>query len=192
MKNVYKIINGVIYIQLTQCKIALVDESDFPKIKKYTWHAARDHKRENWYVRTSIAIPNINGQRQRILPIHRLLMNLDFGDIRQVDHLDGNGLNNCRNNLRTGDRYTNMHNQHGKKPYEYGRIPTSKYPGVCWDDKNQKWVTRIANHRIYIHLGYFNSESDAAKAYQQAKIIRDTGGTNDEIKAAGRNATGRQ
>ena len=77
-----------------------------------------------------------------------------------VDHIDGDPLNNTRNNLRVVTPRQNMQNKHVKK--------TSKYPGVLWIKSRHKWRTEIKTKGKSIHLGYFSDEREAAKAYEKA------------------------
>ncbi len=178
MRNTHIIINGIIKIQLTQNKFALIDEVCLSRIFEYSWCAKRD--KNTWYVVTHIYKPN--GCRTTLL-IHRLIMGLDFGDSREVDHRDGNGLNNVLNNLHIVDRSGNQHNRHGKSSRKYGKPPTSKHRGICWEEKRCRWRAQIVSNNIHINLGSYHNELEASDVYECAKIIRDAGGTNEEIKA---------
>jgi len=115
---------------------------------------------------------------------HRLLKGLGFGDPREVDHIDGDGLNNLQSNMRVVDSAGNKHNQHGK--HRLGKEPTSAYPGVCWHKVKSKWHARIKLAWQQIHLGLWDAESDAAEAYRRAKAVRDAGGTREDIIAVRR------
>lgn len=80
-----------------------------------------------------------------------------------VDHIDGNGLNNTRGNLRL---CTIAENLHGIMRGPRGR---SRYRGVSWHSATGKWEARISVRGKRISLGLFSSEEDAAIAYDMAK-----------------------
>lgn len=75
-----------------------------------------------------------------------------------VDHIDNNRLNNCVSNLQLT---TQRHNLSKDK-----KGGTSKYTGVCWDKLVKKWKSTIRYNGKIEHLGYFNDEIEASKAYQ--------------------------
>jgi hypothetical protein len=79
-----------------------------------------------------------------------------------VDHHDGDGLNNQQNNLRAATQSQN--NQNARKQVN----KTSRFKGVSWYKKYQKWNARIQISRHLRHLGYFMFEGDAAQAYDNA------------------------
>jgi hypothetical protein len=79
----------------------------------------------------------------------------------EVDHIDGNGLNNCRDNLRFVTRRQNMQNN-------VNASVTSKLPGVSWDKKRGKWKAYIKVDGIHKDIGRFKSEADAFSAYNTA------------------------
>lgn len=177
-KNIYKVLGEIVKIKLTQGKFVLIDKVYLSEILKYRWCIKREPK--TWYAITHIY--KSNGCRTT-LSMHRLIMGLDFGDSREVDHNDGNGLNNLSNNLCIANHSENQHNRHGKSSRRYGQTPTSKYRGICWDINRHRWRAQIVNNNIHINLGNYNDELEASRVYEQAKVIRDTGGTNKEIKS---------
>lgn len=179
MKNKYKVSNGVATVELTQGQVMLVSEIVLPLLSPHRWVAHR--RRNTFYVTTNIRLPD---GCWKTLDVHRLLMGLDFGDPRQVDHINGDGLNNLFSNLRTTDHARNAHNQHGKQPHKHGETPTSRFPGVCWDKKRKKWHTQIMLSGRIIHLGRYDIEEDAAETYIRAKAVRGADGTREEIKAS--------
>ncbi len=142
-------------IPLTQGKFALVDSEDFEWLSQYKWCARKG--RNTWYAYTNLS----RNPKQRRLHMHRLIMGLQPGDTRQIDHINGNGLNNKQSNLRI---CTNQQNGANSKK----RKGTSKFKGVCWNKNRQKWQAAITVKRKSIYLGLFNSEFDAATAYDKA------------------------
>lgn len=92
--------------------------------------------------------------------MHRLIMHCPKN--KQVDHIDGNGLNNQKCNLRIVTQQQNGWNRgtSGKN--------RSGYKGVCWLKQNRKWLAKIVVNYDAKSLGYFNSKKDAARAYNIA------------------------
>lgn len=146
-------------IQLTQGKVALVDDMDYAWLNRRKWYAKQ--YRCIYYAQRSIG-----GRRNRKLELmHRVILELHAGDKRQCDHRDGDGLNNRRTNLRI---CTGMQNIQSSRKRTTG---TSKYKGVHWFRRDGKWYSKIQIRGKQRHLGGFESEIDAAKAYDKAALI---------------------
>ena len=79
-----------------------------------------------------------------------------------VDHIDGNGLNNQHSNLRIATRSQNLANRGSQENN------TSGYKGVCWNKKLQKWIAKICIKGETIHIGCFIDKFEAARAYNIA------------------------
>lgn len=143
-------------IQLTQGKIALVDDEDFERLSLVKWTAAKGKKTFYAYRKP----PRVKGQvRRNIFLHHDVLGRPPLGFMN--DHKDGDGLNNQKANLRF---VTNRQNcQNHKNVAE-----TSKYPGVSWHTNSGRWRTcvRIGDKRK--QLGLFRNEMAAFLAYQRA------------------------
>ena len=82
--------------------------------------------------------------------------------VDDVDHQDGDGLNNQRNNLRPATRQQNMRNGFKRAGC------SSQFKGVCWAKREAKWVAKIRVNKRLLHLGYFIQEHLAAAAYSDA------------------------
>lgn len=143
-------------IRLTQKKYALVNEIDYQELNKYKWCAARDYN-TFYAVRTAI----IDNKRTTIR-MHREILKVHSN--QYIDHKNGNGLDNRRENLRLASCSQNGANQ---KKHDRG---ISKFKGVCWHKLARKWVAQIRAHGKVNHLGYFNVESEAAIAYNKAAL----------------------
>ncbi len=104
----------------------------------------------------------INGQWKRVL-MHRFI--LGWPPHQKVDHEDNNGLNNTRENLRPATREQNKHNS-GRRIYKGTR--SSRFKGVCWSKAMKSWLAQITKDRQHHHLGCFENEEDAARAYDEA------------------------
>lgn len=140
-------------IKLTQGKYALIDDEDFDRVNQYKWCAHKEHN--IWY-----AIRKYKG-KQLLIRMHRFIINAQQN--RQVDHIDGNGLNNCKANLRTCTHNQNQRNR-------YAIRGTSKYKGVHWHNVNKKWIAQITKNNKNTYLGSHVNETNAAKAYDEKAI----------------------
>jgi len=131
-------------IPLTRGKFTTVDDEDFDMLNKFKWYCQKG--RNTFYAKRK---PEKND-----IFIHHILMNPGSG---YIDHIDGNGLNNQKSNLRIVSKRQNAQNLH--------IIKTSKYPGVHWHKGNLKWQAGIRINGKLNHLGIFESEKDAGDAY---------------------------
>jgi len=98
-------------------------------------------------------------ERKNIL-LHRFIVSCPAG--MQVDHINGNVLDNRRSNLRICDHAENMRNR------RISKNNTSGYKGVSWEKKKRKWGASIKVNRKTIHLGWFNDLEKAYEAYVAA------------------------
>lgn len=141
-------------IQLNKGYFALVDDRDYEQLNKYKW-AAHVDKYTVYAVRSEYLG---NYKKQRII-MHRAIMN--HPDNLDVDHIDHNGLNNQRSNLRIATRSQNACNGNGKK----GWVP---YKGVCFVmGEVKKYVAQIQYQGKKYHIGVFGSAVCAALAYDK-------------------------
>ena len=137
-------------IKLTQGKFALVDDEDFAKLSKYKWHSLKGTN--TFYA--------ARGFRLRM---HRFILNAKEG--QEIDHRDGNGLNNQKSNLRFCTHSQNNMNQRKLK-----KNLSSKYKGVSWHKNKKKWAVSIYIDGKNKYLGDFKDETDAAEAYNEAAM----------------------
>ncbi len=140
-------------IPLTQGNFAIVDVEDYEILSEYKWFAVR-------YGRTFYAVRNekLPGRKRNTVKMHRQIMSLPQGLF--VDHINRNGLDNRRANLRAVSLQQNNFNKQ-KQSGEY----TSKYKGVMLWKRTGKWQTCITYKGKHITLGYFDDEESAARAY---------------------------
>ena len=141
------------WLKLTQNKYAKVDLSDAAKILKHgPWHVNKDSP-TRFYV-----CGNVQGRRTYL---HRFLTGTDDPSLI-VDHINNDTLDNRKNNLRVVTKQQNNQNASPQKR------SSSSYKGVSWHKGKQKWQARITHKGQRIYLGNYDSEHDAARAYNQA------------------------
>jgi hypothetical protein len=143
-------------IYLTKGKYAMVSPEDFEEVNRHKWQVVNNHN-DTFYAIRSV---RINGSKKRLM-MHREIMKPAEGFV--VDHGDGDGLNNTRDNLSIVTAAENSYNRMKCK-----NICSSKYKGVSREKKSNKWRAIINYKGIPIRLGWFDNEIDAAKAYDEA------------------------
>ena len=112
----------------------------------------------------------INGKVYRA---HRLIFLYHHGYLPgEIDHIDGNKLNNNINNLRESTHQQNHMNRKKTKSIN-GKPTSSDFKGVYLNKRDKKWAAYIYIDGKKKHLGYHTSEIEAALAYDQAAIERD-------------------
>ena len=145
------------YIALTKGKFTIVDAEDFERLNQYRWfcltckwgcYAARNSRK------------NESEKRHTIL-MHKEIVGAPEGFL--VDHVNNNTLDNRKENLRPATPSQNICNRRLNKTG-----CSSKFRGVFWDKRKNKWGAAIEYERKKINLGYFADEIDAAKAYDRA------------------------
>jgi hypothetical protein len=138
------------FIALTQGKRALIDDSDFAAISKFKWHASKHCG--IWYA----ARKDEFGQK---IFMHRQILSAPAD--RMVDHVDGDGLNNQRTNIRLA---TNSQNQMNRKRQK----SSSGFRGVTFHKQCGRWQAAIKCNGKSHYLGLYEVPEAAAEAYRQA------------------------
>lgn len=136
--------------------VAKVNKEDFPSLSVFKWRVAKRGKKI-YCTRDKM----INGKNTKVY-MHRQLMGLPYGDRRQVDHKDGDGLNNTRENLRVCTASQNMKN---------GSVHTdsvSGLKGVSWNKQKGKWAVYISSGSLRKCVGLFEDKFEAALAYDNS------------------------
>lgn len=145
-------------ILLSQGKVSLVDDEDFTRLNDFKWFVIQYGR--NWYAGRKT--PNINGKQKQIR-MHREVINALPGVM--VDHKDGNGLNNCKENLRFCNRQQNGFNiRHPRKDNKLG------VKGVSWHKRDKRFQAQIGINGKVLFLGYFTVLADADQAYRVAEL----------------------
>lgn len=142
-------------IKLTQGKVALVDDEDFEFLNNHKWCAA---KGENTFYATRME----PGNPRTFILMHQQIL----GFPKEVDHKDGDGLNNKRSNLRACTRSQNHMNRRPKIGC------SSRFKGVSFNEKCRihPWRVMIMVNYKRIYIGFYATEKEAALAYNQKAI----------------------
>ena len=137
----------------------IVDNEDYEILIQYTWNPIVSKYNDVIYT-----IAWINHKH---VYMHRFIMQLHGNDIKNkmIDHEDHNGLNNQKENLRVCSNTDNQHNSNKKK-----NAKTSKYKGVSYHIKDKKYRARIMLNTKGIFIGNYDTEKEAALAYNEKAI----------------------
>lgn len=148
-------------ITLSQNKEAFIDECDIDIVLQFKWHVLvyKGQSKDHCYASTYI------NKKQTLM--HRMIMNPP--EEMLIDHIDGDGLNNRRSNLRVCTHQQNMANQ------RLLSRNTSGYKGVYYGGKpsgNSKrpWCAKISDNNKSMHLGRYESREEAAQAYDSKAL----------------------
>lgn len=136
-----------------------VDDDVFEWASKLKWYMNKTPSNKIGYLITHI---HKDGKRTSGY-LHRMIMGVERGV--QVDHINRDSLDNRRANLRTATCSQNVSNC-DKRPNT-----VSRFKGVIWHIRMQRWQAKIGVNGKRIHLGTFLSEVDAARAYDRAAVI---------------------
>lgn len=131
---------NVAKISLTQGKYTEVDDEDFELLSQYKWRLLKRHSSD----KTGYAVTS---HSPKLIRMHRFLLNAPKS--MEVDHINGNSLDNHKQNLRLATRSQNASNRVAKGYYKYG----NRYRAFC------------AGRAI----GYFFTEEEAKNAYEKAR-----------------------
>lgn len=129
--------------------VALVDDEHFERLSKFEWRLDNQG-----YVTT--------GQKKHMVMMHQLLHTPDAGCI--TDHKDRCKLNNQMYNLRNATKAQNATNS------KHYKSSTTGYRGVSLYARTGKFIAGIKVNKVRVHLGFFDSAVEAAKAYNEAAI----------------------
>jgi hypothetical protein len=131
-------------------RVALVDDDDHELVSQHTWIALRTRRPGVFYAYSNTQVL-----------MHRLILGCPEFD---ADHIDGNGLNNQRHNLRLATRSQNLANM---RPRAGG---SSRFKGVHWDRVNGRWRAMIQVNGHMRAIGRYSTEEAAARAYDAAAL----------------------
>ena len=144
-------------IKLTQNKVALVDDEDFEYLNQFKWYVLK--RPYTYYAARSIRLTN---GKQTLILMHRVILNVPKG--METDHINHEGLDNRRINIRICTKNENCMNRNSYKNR------SSRFRGVYWDKNCKKWRAQIGYKKKNYHLGLFLSENEAALSYDNKAI----------------------
>jgi hypothetical protein len=150
-------INSVCRVPLACGLYATVDAIDADRVLQRSWRVQK--RGTTFHARTNTSR---SAGKRRVLFLHRFI--LDAPDGVCVDHIDGNGLNNCRANLRLATHAQNSTNR------RRGINNTSGFKGVYLHKPSGRWRGRIFVAGKAICLGYHDTPEAAHEAYKAASI----------------------
>ena len=142
-------------IPLTQGQFTLVDDEDYEVLSQFKWCAKWSPDVQGYYVKRNKVV----NSKKLVIYMSRWLLNAPKN--LQVDHINHNGLDNRRSNLRLATNSQNLYNSRRSK----GR---SGFRGVTFEKRTGKWEARIKVDRKSINLGTFSDKMQAALAYNHA------------------------
>jgi hypothetical protein len=148
---------------------ALVDADDFATVGVHRWHLKRKKSQPGkYYAQRTVRLGNGRNAPKTAVQLHREIMAAGPGQV--IDHRNGNGLDNRRENLRVTDVRGNATNVVHSKNRKRGG-----FKGVSWNRNAEKWQASICagevranGRRKQLYLGIFEDAADAARAYDAA------------------------
>ncbi len=147
------------YINLTKGYQAIVDDDDFLSLNQYKWHTLEQPKATYTALYACRKDYTNDSKKPIFVRMHRLILNAPKNF--QVDHINGNTLDNRRSNLRL---CTNQQNQFNC----YAKNNRTGYKGVSWLPTirgSKHYRSQVMVNGKYVYLGYFKTALEAAKAY---------------------------
>lgn len=155
-KKPVRIEGDMAYVPLTKGYEAIIDAEDAKLIGAENWCVTGPGVQIGGGCIYAMRRAKCDGVMTTI-KMHRLIINAPDGF--QIDHIDGNGLNNRKENLRVVTPAQNLKNR------RLSRHNTSGFKGVSWSKSRQKWMANIFSDGRAYHLGEYDSPEEAHKAY---------------------------
>ena len=138
-------------IALTQGKYAIVAPDDYERLSRYKWRVCSG--RGTYYAQRAVKV----GKKWTSVMMHRDIISVRYDMV--VDHINHNGLDNRKVNLRPATIAQNSWNRRRKN---------SRFIGVSWNKQMKKWRVLVGRGGKREHIGYFEDKVKAARAYDEA------------------------
>lgn len=145
-----------LFIPLTKGYSAVIDSEDYEKVMT----AAKNWQANDWG--KTVYAQSRSPADHRVLMLHRVVMDAPSGMC--VDHINHDTLDNRKSNLRIVTKQQNQCNVVKREGN------SSRFKGVCWNKRAKLWYAYINVYGKRSHLGYYKSEEDAARAYDEASL----------------------
>jgi len=172
MKNKYIIENDYVKILMKRRGMleyleTIIDLDDFDRINSFegTFHlGSYPEMKEEYYCMITIYKGMVNGKPYREMPrLHRIIMGLDYNDVKyDVDHINGNGLDNRKSNLRISTRKDNDRNRNG-----LNKNNKTGYRNVCFS--NGWYLVQLQVNDKNTMLGKFKNVDEAGMFAKQMR-----------------------
>lgn len=151
-------------IELTRGLCAIVDDEDYEMLSKYSWYAHRSG--HTYYAGRAVRKDDKDCKKSRVF-MHNVLLKTKEGQV--VDHVNHDGMDNRKENLRSVTPMQNCWNRLKRKTDGM----TSRYMGVT--KRKDRWRAEIQSHGRNFYLGSYETEEEARDAYQRAREKRNVG-----------------
>lgn len=151
--------SGIVRILLNGGAEAVVDESDYEQVREFHWYRYISKKKRK--IHYAYCVIRLNGGKRTSLKMHRIIM--DAADGEQVDHRDGDGLNNRRSNLRVCTHGENLANSFRSRG-------ASRYVGVTRNRDGKRWRATVNKDGVKLYDEWFDTEELAARARDAAAV----------------------
>lgn len=132
-------------LEIINKQTVILDDEDYEKVSKIHWFVSKNN----------YAFATIKG---KVISIHKLVSGFESDHENMIDHINGNPLDNRKSNLRL---VTASENRMNARKITKANGTTSRFKGVFKKAKSKRWSSQVKGK----HIGYFDTEEEAAKAY---------------------------
>lgn len=149
-------------IELSRGFVAIVDSDMYDYLNQWKWYARQG--RHTWYAarKTMKKMPDGTWRHDKLIHMHRVVNNTPQSMI--TDHINGNGLDNRRGNLRSTTVSGNNLNSKIRSDNKSG------HKGIAWHKQRKKWRVYISDNGKHRHIGLFDTLDDAIEARKQYMV----------------------